>query len=303
MAETPSGQLAAQRALRLPWRLGPLVPERATLRQPGVGPLDGSTGGGSRCAVALCSAVVDCSPGDLRNRVCPERQCDAELSRPPEQKKTHVKGWSDPDLVQPEIPEGWNRAERLDHKTDIDPDCREAVAFCPELLPPTECSFGRPTGVTHYFYDAPGSKNEGFKDEDGNVIIEIRTGTGHYTVIPPSHVPRKSDPSIIDTLEYVKKGSVAAHLSPPGASSARWLRSLVRAQVAARSRCRSCAATSASHATNECSGSLFAEQDTEPPTCPGGPCLITLLTVPLLLPSHSMSPYSAASAIARSLTE
>ena len=45
---------------RLPGRLGPLVQKRATLRQQGIGPLDGpATGAGSRRAVALCIAVID----------------------------------------------------------------------------------------------------------------------------------------------------------------------------------------------------------------------------------------------------
>src|SRR5206468_3398495 len=38
-------------------------------------------------------------------------------------------------------------------------------------------------------------------------LIELRTGPGFYTAIPPSRVRRKADPSIIDTLMWARQGA------------------------------------------------------------------------------------------------
>lgn len=143
----------------------------------------------------------------------------------PGEKRTTLLNWSAPDLAQPVIPEGANIALRLDHVVDIDCDCPEAIAMAPSLLPHTACRFGRPTGVSHYLFEAPGSKPEVFRDEDGNIIIEIRTGAQHYTVIPPSRVARKDAPTI-DTLAFVDEGDP----SPADAAS---LRDMVRYVAAA----------------------------------------------------------------------
>lgn len=116
----------------------------------------------------------------------------------PGDKATYLHDWPNATL-QPEIRPGDNVALRLDHITDVDPDCPEAIAFCAAMLPGTY-SFGRPSGVTHYFFHAPGSKNHAFEDEHGKTIIELRTGHGHYTVIPPSRIPRRDDPTISDPL-------------------------------------------------------------------------------------------------------
>ena len=124
--------------------------------------------------------------------------------RQPE-KRTDLPGWSDPALVQPEIRPGDNQALRLESLTDLDLDCPEAVAVAAVVLRDTNtCSFGRSgRGASHYLFDSVGAEYEVFKDLDGSILLELRHGFGHYTVIPPSRVARKDDPSIIDELVFV----------------------------------------------------------------------------------------------------
>lgn len=116
----------------------------------------------------------------------------------PNQKNPKVSGW--PELQdEPAIEPGDNVGLRLDHLTDLDLDCAEAVAVAAQVIQGT-CSFGRPTGAGHYLFDVADSKPEVFKDVDGSTLLEIRHGVGQHTVIPPSKIPRKSDPSTIDEL-------------------------------------------------------------------------------------------------------
>jgi hypothetical protein len=123
------------------------------------------------------------------------------------EKRTDLEGWSNPDLVQPEIPAGYNQALRLERLTDIDLDCAEAVAVAAVVLADTPtCSFGRSgRGASHYLFEVTDADvpYEAFKDVDGSMLLEIRHGFGHYTVVPPSRVKRKDDASIIDELVYV----------------------------------------------------------------------------------------------------
>lgn len=110
----------------------------------------------------------------------------------PGEKATRFPRWSDEE-VRPTIEDFGpddNVAERLDNLVDIDPDTPEAQKACARLLLLTERKHARPSrGVTHYWYEAPGSNPHVFKDVDGSVLIEIRTGRKQYTLIPPSRVP------------------------------------------------------------------------------------------------------------------
>jgi hypothetical protein len=73
--------------------------------------------------------------------------------------------------------------------TDIDLDCNEALEAAPALLLSTQRVHGRRSKPqSHYWYIAPGSKSEAFKDIDGKVFCEIRS-TGGQTVLPPSVHP------------------------------------------------------------------------------------------------------------------
>jgi hypothetical protein len=114
----------------------------------------------------------------------------------PGEKATRFKNWSKPDTVATEqdFDADSNVAQRLDGLVDVDCDCRETRLFAPKILPYTDRIHGRPSlGPSHYWYttDAP-IETEQFKDIDGSVLIELRSGPGHYTLIPPSRVPTKS---------------------------------------------------------------------------------------------------------------
>lgn len=118
----------------------------------------------------------------------------------PGEKRTDLNDWPNVN-VQPDIPKGHNVALRLEQLTDLDLDCPEAIAVAAQLIDGT-CSFGRPPGTGHYLFSVPESKSEIFKDTDGSTLLEIRHGSSHYTVIPPSKIPRKSDAAILDELRW-----------------------------------------------------------------------------------------------------
>jgi len=77
--------------------------------------------------------------------------------------------------------------------TDIDFDCKEAVALAPHFLPSTNAVFGRdgkPRGHWLYYIEDPNDKAvTKLNDADGACIIELRTGGGDkgaQTVFPGS---------------------------------------------------------------------------------------------------------------------
>lgn len=75
---------------------------------------------------------------------------------------------------------------------DIDLDCSEALAIADLYLPATEAEFGRPSKPrSHRLYIADGAAFEAFADSisDGkNTLLELRAGSGHQTIFPPSVV-------------------------------------------------------------------------------------------------------------------
>ncbi|MEN6605941.1 MAG: DUF5906 domain-containing protein [Bryobacteraceae bacterium] len=74
-------------------------------------------------------------------------------------------------------------------ETDIDCDCKEAVAAAKALLLKTKMVHGRPSNpASHYHFTSEGSKSEAFKDINGSMLVEIRS-TGGQTVLPPSVHP------------------------------------------------------------------------------------------------------------------
>jgi bifunctional DNA primase/polymerase-like protein len=66
--------------------------------------------------------------------------------------------------------------------TDVDLDCREAVALAPSFLPQTGSMYGRASKrKSHYLYRCPDPPDKATKkivDETGSVILELRLGGG-----------------------------------------------------------------------------------------------------------------------------
>lgn len=92
----------------------------------------------------------------------------------------------------------------LTETVDIDLDRPEAVALASYFLPETTHRFSRGTPDSeHWLYRAPGiGKKTAFKHpETGKTLVEIRTGHGHQTVLPPSPHP--------------ESGTVRAWIDPP----------------------------------------------------------------------------------------
>lgn len=133
----------------------------------------------------------------------------------PGEKATRFTNWSKPD-TRPN-PEDFasddNVAQRLDGWCDIDPDTTETRAVAAKYLPPTERKHARPSrGVTHYWFKSPGIEPEVFKDVDGSVLIEIRTGHKQYTLIPPSKVAiSKDNPSDVEELLWEQDRPASEH--------------------------------------------------------------------------------------------
>lgn len=113
------------------------------------------------------------------------------LPIPSGSKKTAEPGWQDPSRKEFLIPPGANIAWRLDDLVDLDLDCPEAVLMAPKILPATPARSGRPSahGPSHWFYSADEVAYEKFDDPAGGTLLELRTGSGHYTIVPPSLLP------------------------------------------------------------------------------------------------------------------
>jgi hypothetical protein len=118
----------------------------------------------------------------------------------PGEKATRLKNWQQPETrsTLEDFDANSNVALRLDDIVDVDCDCDETREMGATLLLHTDRRHGRPSrGITHYWFRAPGSKDkETFRDVDGKMLVEIRTGNKQYTLLPPSSVlVNKDDPS------------------------------------------------------------------------------------------------------------
>jgi hypothetical protein len=83
---------------------------------------------------------------------------------------------------------GENVGVILDTLADVDIDCAEAVTLADLYLPATRATFGRPSKPrSHRLYTAPGAVYESFVDPlTGDTLLELRAGSGHQTLFPPS---------------------------------------------------------------------------------------------------------------------
>jgi putative DNA primase/helicase len=101
--------------------------------------------------------------------------------------------------------ERWNVGVQLGPKssglTDVDLDCKEAIALAPHFLPNTSAVFGRKTKpMSHWLYridDAPNRAADKYDDGAGSTIIELRIGGGDrgaMTVFPGSTHKESEEP-------------------------------------------------------------------------------------------------------------
>jgi putative DNA primase/helicase len=75
---------------------------------------------------------------------------------------------------------------------DVDCDCDEAVKAAATLLLRTRRVHGRPSRrASHYWYRAEGVESKQFRDTKPNrqMLVELRAGSKHQTVLPPSQHP------------------------------------------------------------------------------------------------------------------
>ena len=76
-------------------------------------------------------------------------------------------------------------------RTDVDLDCPEAVTLAPAFLPETKCISGRNGNPrSHRWYVCePAPSYSPFSDVNGEKLLELRSGFGQQTVVPPSLHP------------------------------------------------------------------------------------------------------------------
>lgn len=122
----------------------------------------------------------------------------------PGEKATRFPDWPNQIPTLNDFAANDNVAERLDTTVDVDCDSQLTRDAALKFLPNTDRMHGRPSaGTTHYFYVAADGepKSEVFKDTEGAVLVEIRHGSSQYTLIPPSVLARKDDPSRTEVLQ------------------------------------------------------------------------------------------------------
>jgi P4 family phage/plasmid primase-like protien len=120
------------------------------------------------------------------------------LPLPNGQKRPLLEGWERADItfdrVDDLFTEGCNIGLRLDKLTDVDLDAPEARALAPCFLKNTAARWGRESARnSHHLYDVEGSRYEEFIDPmpEGSerTLLEIRHGSGHQSMLPPSVHP------------------------------------------------------------------------------------------------------------------
>jgi P4 family phage/plasmid primase-like protien len=123
------------------------------------------------------------------------------LPIPAQTKMAITEKWSDPSVTVFPIEPGDNLAWRLDNHTDLDLDHQLAARMASRLLPKSNAISGRQgQNPGHYFYAGSELAYEKFKLPEIGTILEIRTGPGHYTVVPPSVMPAsKGMPSALSS--------------------------------------------------------------------------------------------------------
>jgi hypothetical protein len=79
----------------------------------------------------------------------------------------------------------------------IDRDCPEALALVNRFTPSTLRSGRASTPEAHSWYRTEGeAQHLEFRDVDGKMILELRSGKGHQTLIPPTINPEHNEPYV-----------------------------------------------------------------------------------------------------------
>jgi len=106
------------------------------------------------------------------------------------QKVPDVSDWTTRNFTLDDFTPEHGVAIRIDQgMVDIDLDCPEAAIAAGMILPETR-QHGRPSNPgSHFWYRCPLAKSLTFKDLDGTMLLEARTGSKQYTILPPSIHP------------------------------------------------------------------------------------------------------------------
>jgi putative DNA primase/helicase len=140
------------------------------------------------------------------------------------QKSPIISGWQNLRIDESDLPKyfegesniGLLLGEVSGGLIDVDLDCEEALRLAPSYLPNTDLVHGRSSKPnSHWYYKVKSPlKYQKFTDSDSpdpkqSTIVEIRTGPGHQTIVPPSIHPsgeqlywsRSGEPSLVDAKE------------------------------------------------------------------------------------------------------
>ncbi len=127
----------------------------------------------------------------------------------PGKKAPYHDGWETREFTDEDFGENDNVGLRLEGGiVDVDLDCVEALAVAGAFLPPTAI-FGREsTPQSHWIYNCPELRSPVvFKDADKKVLLELRTGQSHETMVEPSVHP--SD----EVVTWEGKFTAATHVA------------------------------------------------------------------------------------------
>jgi hypothetical protein len=115
------------------------------------------------------------------------------LPIPPGSKGPVMRHWQHFEATGDDLPGLFGGGENVgiildEDLADVDIDCPEAVALADVYLPATRAVFGRRSKPkSHRLYIASGAAYESFVDPlTGDTLLELRAGSGHQTLFPPS---------------------------------------------------------------------------------------------------------------------
>jgi hypothetical protein len=102
---------------------------------------------------------------------------------PAEEKNPGYEGWQNLRLTSEDIPRYWTNGqnigllngEPLGWRVCVDLDVSEALSIAGRFLDPTLTSGRESRPHSHWWYIAPGSQTEKFKDLDGTMLLELRS--------------------------------------------------------------------------------------------------------------------------------